>query len=244
MNSKKNWTMRAAVLLFALVLISSCFVGGTFAKYVTSAGGSETARVAKFGVTVTAANDTMFKTAYATDDTAAMASITNSVVSSDADKLVAPGTKEDATAMFSVTGQPEVAVRVAIGLDAQTLKDVFLKAGTYTDYTTAAGGTFDLGQDYYPVRFTLTKNGEAVVTDGTLSDVNAKLAEVSKEYAPGADLSDAIGEYKLSWKWEFEGDNRADTLLGNLAAGSATLDAAEYSTQIAFTLNATVTQID
>ena len=224
MNSKKNWTMRAAVLLFALVLISSCFVGGTFAKYVTSAGGSATARVAKFGVTVTAANDTMFKTAYATDDTAAMASITNSVVSSDADKLVAPGTKEDATAMFSVTGQPEVAVRVAIGLDAQTLKDVFLKAGTYTDYTTAAGGTFDLGQDYYPVRFTLTKNGEAVVTDGTLSDV--------------------IGEYKLSWKWEFEGDNRADTLLGNLAAGSATLDAAEYSTQIAFTLNATVTQID
>ena len=56
--------------------------------------------------------------------------------------------------------------------------------------------------------------------------------------------ADAIGEYKLSWKWEFEGDNRADTLLGNLAAGSAALDAAEYSTQIAFTLNATVTQID
>ena len=67
MNSKKNWTMRAAVLLFALVLISSCFVGGTFAKYVTSAGGSATARVAKFGVTVTAANDTMFKTAYCCD---------------------------------------------------------------------------------------------------------------------------------------------------------------------------------
>ncbi len=29
---KKNWTLRAAVLMLALVLITSCFVGGTFRK--------------------------------------------------------------------------------------------------------------------------------------------------------------------------------------------------------------------
>lgn len=39
--------MRAAVLMLALVLITSCFVGGTFAKYVTSGTGGDNAKVAK-----------------------------------------------------------------------------------------------------------------------------------------------------------------------------------------------------
>ena len=63
MTSKKNWTLRAAVLMLALVLITSCFVGGTFAKYVTGGSGTDSARVAKFGVTVTA-NGTMFSKEY------------------------------------------------------------------------------------------------------------------------------------------------------------------------------------
>ena len=67
MTSKKNWTMRAAVLMLVLVLITSCFVGGTFAKYVTSGSGTDSARVAKFGVTVTASGD-LFAKEYATDD--------------------------------------------------------------------------------------------------------------------------------------------------------------------------------
>ena len=31
---KKNRTMRVAALLLALTLMTSCFVGGTFAKYM------------------------------------------------------------------------------------------------------------------------------------------------------------------------------------------------------------------
>ena len=61
MTSKKNWTLRAAVLMLALVLITSCFVGGTFAKYVTSGSGTDSARVAKFGVTVKANVDVFAK---------------------------------------------------------------------------------------------------------------------------------------------------------------------------------------
>ena len=48
MTSKKNRTLRAAVLMLALVLITSCFVGGTFAKYVTSGEAGDNARVAKW----------------------------------------------------------------------------------------------------------------------------------------------------------------------------------------------------
>ena len=49
---KKNRTMRAAALLLALTLITSCFVGGTFAKYTSSTSASDTVTVAKWQVKV------------------------------------------------------------------------------------------------------------------------------------------------------------------------------------------------
>ena len=62
---KKNWTMRVALLIVALALITSCFVSGTYAKYVTSTTASDSARVAKFGVQlaveVTARSQTSMK---------------------------------------------------------------------------------------------------------------------------------------------------------------------------------------
>ena len=82
--------MRAAVLMLALVLITSYFVGGTFAKYVTSKSGTDSARVAKFGVTVTANGD-VFAKEYDTDDQTVVGTIAKSVISTD--KVVAPGTK-------------------------------------------------------------------------------------------------------------------------------------------------------
>ncbi len=262
MTSKKNWTMRAAVLMFALVLITSCFVGGTFAKYVTKGGGSETARVAKFGVEITATDGSMFKTAYAADDTATAGMITQTVESSNTDKLVVSGTKEDNTSAFSVKGKPEVAVKVDMAMTVN--KDVFLKAGSYKDYTQAPyTGKFDFADDYYPVKFTLTKGGAAVVTDGKLEDVKTYLDGVSKAYAANTDLSAELGEYNLSWKWDFTDAandyvDRADTLLGNLADDAVNYktngkyvtdsftDIADddFSTNIAFELSIAVTQID
>lgn len=82
MTSKKHWTLRAAGLLFALVLITSCFVGGTFAKYVTSKSASDIARVARFGVKITAEDHTAFKTTYTTDATG-LSIDTNTVISGD-----------------------------------------------------------------------------------------------------------------------------------------------------------------
>ena len=58
MTKKKNVLMRSAGLLLALVLVTSCFVGSTFAKYTVSESGFDTARVAKFGVNIEA-NGTM-----------------------------------------------------------------------------------------------------------------------------------------------------------------------------------------
>lgn len=49
---KKNRTLRIAVLMLALSLLTCCFVGSTFAKYTSSAAGSSTATVAKWDITV------------------------------------------------------------------------------------------------------------------------------------------------------------------------------------------------
>lgn len=248
---KKNWTMRAAVLMFALVLISSCFVGGTFAKYVTVDDGSGTARVAKFGVAVSVDSDTMFDTKYAIKDAAEDVNgndIEYSVVSANGtDKLVAPGTSEDGTLKFSVKGAPEVAVKVELALTINN--DVFLAKNNdgeeYRDYTTAdTNAKFTLTEDYTPVVFTL-KQGDTVVASGTLDDIDTALSDISGNYAPNTDLTTELGDYTLSWAWAFDVNDKADTLLGNLAADTATgVDPGAYSTEIDFALTATVTQID
>ena len=150
---KKNWTMRVALLIVALTLITSCFVGGTFAKYVTGASYEDTARVAKFGVLLTIDGDSGFATKYATDDTTYKGAYTVEAT----DKVVAPGTPaglktetsetevsqenyraeatdENKALTFGISGTPEVAVRINIKF-GKDFKDVVLPKGTYTDYT-------------------------------------------------------------------------------------------------------------
>jgi len=263
MKTKKSGkTMRVAGLLLALVLVTSCFVGGTFAKYVTSGEGSDKARVAKFGVEVAVGDKSMFSTTYGKDTNDTSATLTNTVESSDTDKLVAPGTKENETLTFSVKGTPEVAVNVQMGLTVTS--DVFLADGSYKDYTKAPyTGNFTLDDDYYPVVFTL-KQGTKEVATGNLEAIQTYLKSVSKDYAAKTNLSNELGEYTLSWAWAFEDKSnanvdKADTLLGNLAADATTVAATgkwendgfttmtakdDYSTNIDFTLTLTVTQID
>lgn len=224
---KKNKMMRLASAMMVLTLMSTSVISGTFAKYVTTASGTDSARVAKWGVVVTSTSD-MFNSTYKIDDTT-VTGITNSVnaetVEGKQDKLVAPGTTKSDVA-FTISGTPEVAVNVSVKIDEKDkdagVKDVFLKAGTYTDYTKVTGydtdgnatyGTFNLSQDYYPLNWSL-KNGDNEVATGTLSDIEKYLENstgtgLSGNYAPNTDLSklgvdDASGQYTLSWTWAFE----------------------------------------
>ena len=204
MTKKKNVLMRSAGLLLVLVLVTSCFVGSTFAKYTVGGTGSDTARVAKFGVNVTA-NGTMFAREYATDDRSA-GTITKSVISTD--KVVAPGTKGNMASM-TLTGTPEVAVRVSYAVNKFELK------GWTTDGTT----------EYCPLVFTVGtasyKIGDAGITSvSDLQDkVKAAITAYSKDYEANTDLS-GVGtdSLKVSWAWAFEGDDAKDTALGSRAA--------------------------
>lgn len=247
---RKNRMMRAASALSIAVLLSTCTISGTFAKYVTTGSGSDKATVAQWGVQISGMDSELFKNSYAKSDTSTI--IANTVSASD--KLVAPGTANAEGVKFSLTGTPEVAVRVAFAITksdnvTQDPIDVVLPAGEYTDWTTAPYNTKFTAEEYHPIKFTL-KDGSTSIKEGTLAEIKEYLegSTVSKDYGPGTDLSTILGgttgEYTLTWDWTFEqGKNQEDTLLGNIVAGKET-GVANASTDIDFAISITATQID
>lgn len=232
MTSRKNHTLKLAGILLALVLVTSCFVGGTFAKYVTNGTGTDSARVAKFGVAVTA-NGTMFAKEYDTDTENVKATIAKSVFSTD--KVIAPGTKGDMVSM-TLAGTPEVAVNVKYAATV-TLENWVYKANEsateefYCPIKIKVGNQNYYGYDYNSAE--LFKNAVETAING-----------YSENYAPDTDLNNTAKAPVVSWEWAFE-DSAAgakqtdvkDTYLGDQAANG---NAATISLEVV----TTVTQID
>ncbi len=214
---KKTKLMRAALLLLVLTLITSCFVGGTFAKYTTSANGTDSARVAKWGVTVTA-NGGTFANTYATDTGNVVGAIANSVVS--ADKVIAPGTKGNMVGM-TITGTPEVAVSVNYAANFK-VKDWTVDDKFYCPLQIKVGKTMIDG----------VKFNDAAAFENA---VNNEISTYNKNYAAGTDLSTAsVTTPSVSWEWPFSEDDIKDTKLGNLKTAPT----------VELTITTTVTQID
>lgn len=238
---RKNRFLTIAGCLMVLCLLTTCVIGTTFAKYVTGGETEDSARVAQWGVQLQlAGNNELFDNEY----TGTGGKVT---VRAASDRLVAPGTQQNTAAVFGISGTPEVAVTITI--DFTVNADVFLKGGTgvkYDDYTTAvAGDKFDLTSDYYPVVFTLKQiedaNGTTDVTiaTGNLEAIKTALDAYSGAYyAPNTNLK---AVFELTWVWDFNGNDQADTYLANQTAGSA---GADYNTQVGFEIEIRVEQVD
>lgn len=212
---KKNKMMRAASGLLVATLLTTSVISGTFAKYTTSKSGTDTARVAKWGVEITANGETFAKS-YEKDDQAT--AIANTVVSTE--NVVAPGTKGTMASM-KLTGKPEVAVKVSYEgtfalNDKWTVENKF-----YCPLTINVAGTEYKGTTY--------ESAEAFATA-----VNNAIKGYSKEYAAGTDLSTVAGDsLAITWKWDYAGDDTKDTALGNAdEAGTVTLAVKTTVTQI------------
>ena len=224
--AKKNNALRAASTLLVTVLLSTCAISGTFAKYVTSGSGTDSARVAKWGVEITATGETFAKS-YAKDDTSFTVH-TYTVVSAADDKVVAPGTKGNMAA-FTLNGIPETAFRVSF-VGTMELGDNWVDA---------------TNQYYCPIEITVgtdTLNGmDYSNADEFEAAVKAKIAAFSADYAANQDLSKlTAGVPDISWEWPFytsDSNDVKDTFLGDQAvAGNAAT--------ISLSVSATVTQID
>ena len=192
---KQNKFMRLASYLLIATLMTTCTVGGTFAKYLTEKTGYDEARVAKWGIEITAQGDT-FTNTYEDHSNSGF----DQTVVSDA-KVVAPGT-DGVLAGIAIEGTPEVAFSVA-----------------YEATLTLTGWEID-GEEYCPLIFTI---GDEEITMETAGGTIALFTEAvagalegyNQNYPAGGTVA-ADDAPTVEWRWEFEGDNEKDTALGNL----------------------------
>jgi hypothetical protein len=83
-----------------------------------------------------------------------------------------------------------------------------------------------------------------------LAAIKAVFEALSGNFEPNTDLSSKFNKFELTWAWAYGdptgnlGYDQQDTLLGDLAAGTATIDSALYNLDIDFDIKVTVTQID
>ncbi len=242
MKDKKRLSIICvAVLLLVAVIGMSAY---TFAKYVTSTEvPSTSATVAKWGFVVSANAGDLFASDYSVNGSETLATKVDDGVAVDASSsVVAPGTTGSMT--FSISGTAEVRAQVTV---EATVADIVLTDGT---------------NKYNPVKWTLTKDGEAVENCNgvTLATIKTYLDSMDATIEAGA-TNTLAGTYTLSWSWAFDGSadpvwengpdgNTADTYLGWLADGSDKAkamvpDAYESAskTTVSFSLKISVTQI-
>ncbi len=245
---KKNRFLTIAGCMLALCILTTCVIGTTFAKYATGGTANDQARVAKWGVELQMQSNTMFTNQYTGTDSAI------TVKSIDTASVVAPGTSTDVTnpntvATFAISGRPEVAVDINISL---TGHDIYLAAGTYDNETTATDTTdeFTLSSNYYPVQFTLWQTADytgplgtpnSLVT-GTLADIAAYLTAYSTSTSSQFDPNTILDStYTITWEWIYNGNDAADTFLGNRAADGTT---GNWNLVVDYTITIEVVQID
>ena len=105
---KKNKMMRTASVLLVAVLLSTCAICGTFAKYVTAHSDSDEARIAYWGFKETTFEiDDLFQASYES----------GKVASKDGtDDVIAPGTAGQVDFSFKPQNEkaPEVAYKITV----------------------------------------------------------------------------------------------------------------------------------
>jgi hypothetical protein len=228
---KKNAMLKIAAILMVAVLLTTCAISSTFAKYVTKGTASSTgARVAKFGFTLDTkiTTDGFQKTWATTDDTY---DGENTVSAST--EVVAPGT----SGKIVFTGS----------IAASSAAEVAVKIESYPVFELTG---FD---EYCPIIFKVGEKEYATKDMGGEYDNAAKLVEALNadldfvdEIAPGVAVGNVFEEKTVEWRWDFDhtGDSdtdddemkeldEKDTILGNAA-----------SAEIHFTLTQSITQID
>ena len=209
---RKNRMMRLASVLLVCVLLTTSVISGTFAKYVTDGSSKDSARVAKWGVTVSADYSDLFTRGYKYADTVSTDAEGEASVWAGAEvDVVAPGTSGE-LADFTVTGTPEVAVAVSYVADLK-LTNWEISTGEYCPLV------FDVNGQYYFVGQTGIENIAALE-----AAVEAAIVASAAEYDPNADLSVVANDLAVSWSWAFENGTAAeqtdgkDTEIGNWAS--------------------------
>lgn len=246
---RNNKLMRASGFLLVLTLITSCFVGGTFAKYVSQTSGFDSARVAKWGVTLEQVTDVEgswgdsgFSTTYETDEEPVVNDYQGEAIAisvdGDTEDVVAPGTSGVWDGIAFKMIDTEVAVQLT------------------TDATITLTGWEVDGKFYCPLIFTVGPDDDDVINgldyenaENLQNDLIKKIEENGTHahkpgtYNPSYGNGTNYGAGYFSWEWPFENstgssnpdskqDDTKDTALGELATATISFDMDIIATQI------------
>lgn len=192
----KNKKMGILAVLVMLVAVSLNAVGGTYAKYISSYGVTDEARVAKWDFTKTTSNSAdLFQSSYTDADGDTI------VASSDAWKVIAPGT--NGFYSYEVTGTAETNFKVTNLLEITN------------------GVVLDNGYD--PLEFSIDATSATDENAEWLNaaDFNDKYGVAADDTDNGivypANVQAKVGG-KIYWRWVFEtGNDDLDTQLGEAA---------------------------
>lgn len=229
---RKNKMMRAASGLLVAVLLSTCAISGTFAKYTTSVSSSDKARVATWGFNESTINLTdLFSNAYV-DEKATYGTTGNKVAATpESADLIAPGTTGSANFSFvyGAAKAPEVAYKFTVDTSGSKC-DPEIQSNTNIKWQ-LDNGTWGTWKD-------LIDNIKKLSGD----------ASGEKEYKPGdlpADFGITNPHHTITWKWIF--DEHAKNKEPDTANKDVTDTAMGNATKLAeveLKITVTATQID
>ena len=206
----KNKTLRLALLVLLLAVVTMSVISGTLAKYVESVTGTDTARVAKFEYTLsgmTGDGDTKTLKLF---DTVSDTGILNNLAG-DGKKLVAPGSEGSIDVVLTNTSE----VKISAG---------FTLTETNTNKIPIV---YKYNNAYYSS--VIPANTEVTLHDGgTTATVTGDLSALAAAVGNATPVNqNATSTISLGWAWAFTGDgttqtDSSDTTLGK--AGSATVE--------------------
>ena len=209
---KKNNMMRLASVLLVLVLLTTCAISGTFAKYITKAEGTDSARVAYWGFGVdddltTLEITDLFKSAYSTD-------VQSATKDGKQDDLIAPGTANSKVVKFTYTDNtnenataPEVAYTLDVSTAGSSCADD-IKDNTNIIWKIAVDGAALAAAPAVDGQSFAAGSWDALMYAIEALDNNT--ADAS--FAPGeiAEAFDAGSQIEIGWEWIFEDTTHAN----------------------------------
>ena len=191
MNYNK-FIIKSAILLLVLVFFTGHFASSTICKYIVTNSSKNSARVAKFGITITASGEenNVFLKEYLKEGTGGEYSI--HIKSTSDDKIIAPG-MIFGTSNIQIKGKAEVAVNVKVNcnIKIEGLDDIIL------NYDGKKGIKLT---DVIPIKFYTIYNGEKEQKD--INELSAFLNEkLAKSHVPNEEINENIS---ISMEWPID----------------------------------------
>jgi len=238
---KKNAMLKIAAILMVAVLLTTCAISSTFAKYVTTGDtATEVGRVAKWGVGITSTVSGIFAEQYengnaVTTENPSDGADVLALSSASVKELVAPGTQKAGTITAAISGTPEVAFEITTvatvtltGWEIDDDDNSETDAVFYCPLVFNVGGTEIDGTEYTSATAMADAIKTAIQNKGTA------------QYPAGASTV-ANNVVAVSWAWAMETvtedataaeNNVKDTILGDAGAATVSITVTQTATQI------------